>query len=502
MLGHRQLSAAEFPGVWKRRWKWVLASALFGAAAGYGLARVVPARYTSSAVLEEDSRVVGRVPGVDPANMRLTSLREQALTPERMKALSSRSGISVAQLSQDVAIAATATGFSISVTTGNPRTSQQVCADLIPWLQQEDQKILQHQLNQTSSSGAVPTSAPQRVFSESQLAAARADKDEAASRLSDYRRQHAAELAGAGQRSAERKLADQQTQLEAVSADLNAALQQRSTLTEALLAQRNAPGQGKKTAELPSTQALEEELAAEQAKLVPLEARYTPDYPDVVKLKEDIQQLQKKIADARKAEGDAGGKKSVPAGAVGSTQSAQLQQQINDLDAKIQQKTREQVQLQQAIVAARTQADTSAIAQQELQELTARAESSRQLYASMLLQQDQTRGVDPSWPPQAGSARLMAAASLPERPSYPDPALFTLWGAGAGLAIGLLGIVAGEMSDKSLRTESDVENLLNLPTLAVIPAGGDFGMATGASGPRGGHTSNRGGKEDGVLADV
>ncbi|HUJ41809.1 MAG TPA: hypothetical protein VLW54_14800 [Candidatus Acidoferrales bacterium] len=500
MLGHRQLSAAEYLGVWQRRWKWALLPLLFGAAAGYLLSRLVPATYTSTASLEEDSRVVGKVPGVDPSYSRLAALRRQALTPERLAALASRYGIAVEQVSRDTTLSPTAVGFALSVNAANPQTARQICAEIIPWLQQEDQKLLQHLTDQAVSGVVTSSPGPTRVFSDSQMADARADREQASSRLSEFRRMHSPELLDARQHLSERKLAEAQSQLDAVNADLKNALQQRSSLTEALLAQKPGTAELRRPAEPAATQALEDQLAAQQAQLVTLQARYTEDYPDVVKAKANIAQLQRKIAEAKKGTGDAGTSRAT-AGAPASAPSAKSQQQISALDAKIQEKTREQAQLQQDILAARTRADAAAIAAQQFDDLNARAESSQQIYSSMLLQQSQTRGTDSSWPPQAALPRLAAAPSLPERPSYPDPAMFTLWGAGAGMALGLLGIVAGEMNDKSLRTEGDVEHFLELPTLAVIPAAGG-GRTHGESGPPGGPTGHRGRKEEGVLADV
>jgi hypothetical protein len=47
--------------------------------------------------------------------------------------------------------------------------------------------------------------------------------------------------------------------------------------------------------------------------------------------------------------------------------------------------------------------------------------------------------------------------------------MFAGGGFGGGLALGLGLIVLLEMRDKSIRTESDVELLLKLPALAMVP---------------------------------
>jgi len=498
MLGHRQLSPAEYLGVWRRRWKWALVPVLFGAAAGYMLSRVVPAKFTSTAVLEEDAQALGRVPGVTPASLRLDALREQALRPERLAPVASRFGLSASQLSQQIVLSATASGFVVSANAADAQSAQQICAEVVPLLQRADWDLMIRRMAERGPD--IVDEAPAdngRAVSEAELTAARQDRDDAASRFAEFRRQHGAELAEARRHSANQELANDQAQLQKVEADLNGALRQRSTLTETLLAQKSAPAEGRKAAESETVRALQEQLAAQQAQLVTLEARYTQDYPDVVKLKADIAQLQKKIQEAKKAEANNGpNKAATPAGAA---QTAQLQQQIKDLDATIQEKTREEAEIQQKILTEQTRSDSLPMLQQQLQELTAQAESAQQRYARMLAAQGEPHRAATALPPQVAPPRVASGPSLPERPSYPDPVKFTLYGAGAGFAIGLLGIIAGEMNDKSLRTEGDVEHFLELPTLAVIPAAGG---ASGDSGPRGGRTGNRGEKEEGVLADV
>ena len=63
-----------------------------------------------------------------------------------------------------------------------------------------------------------------------------------------------------------------------------------------MLTQQIAAWQASKTGQSPET--LDQQLAALQTQLATLKARYTDDYPDVIKAKADIEALQKKIADS------------------------------------------------------------------------------------------------------------------------------------------------------------------------------------------------------------
>ena len=59
--------------------------------------------------------------------------------------------------------------------------------------------------------------------------------------------------------------------------------------------------------------------------------------------------------------------------------------------------------------------------------------------------------------------------NLPAKPSFPDPIVFTGGRFGWGVSLGFLIILILEFRVRAIRTERDIEALLELPTLAVIP---------------------------------
>jgi capsular polysaccharide biosynthesis protein len=65
--------------------------------------------------------------------------------------------------------------------------------------------------------------------------------------------------------------------------------------------------------------------------------------------------------------------------------------------------------------------------------------------------------------------RLLNPANLPDAPSFPNRLLFAGGGLGAGLAIGLGVALWLELRDKSIRTEMDVQAVLELPMLISLP---------------------------------
>jgi capsular polysaccharide biosynthesis protein len=65
--------------------------------------------------------------------------------------------------------------------------------------------------------------------------------------------------------------------------------------------------------------------------------------------------------------------------------------------------------------------------------------------------------------------QILDAPNLPLAPGAPDRQLFALEGLGGGVAFGLIIALLLEMSDRSIRNESEVEVFLQMRTLAVIP---------------------------------
>ncbi len=84
------------------------------------------------------------------------------------------------------------------------------------------------------------------------------------------------------------------SQLDATNQAL-ARAQQDKSFAESMLTQQVAAWQATQSGRDPDT--LEQQLAAMQTQLASLELRYTDDYPDVIKAKDDVAKLQKKIAE-------------------------------------------------------------------------------------------------------------------------------------------------------------------------------------------------------------
>jgi capsular polysaccharide biosynthesis protein len=119
----------------------------------------------------------------------------------------------------------------------------------------------------------------------------------------------------------------------------------------------------------------------------------------------------------------------------------------------------------QAIIAAVPARET------ELVELTRDYETLKQIYAGLLAKSEHARAAAELERRQIGEQfKLLDPARLPDRPVSPNRAQINGAGALGGLAIGVGLLWLLEYRDRTLRTEQEVLDALELPVLALVPS--------------------------------
>src|SRR5581483_6630399 len=136
------------------------------------------------------------------------------------------------------------------------------------------------------------------------------------------------------------------SQLGANTQGLNRAQQDRA-YAESLLAQQLSAWKATQSSTNPQT--LEQQLASLQSQLISLQARYTDDYPDVIKTKADIAQVKKKINEMNAAAASKSTNTTEAASLSEPPEIQQLRLQIHQYDNTISQLNRDQKRLQQEI---------------------------------------------------------------------------------------------------------------------------------------------------------
>src|SRR5579863_15138 len=308
MSGMRQLDFEDYIEIFRRRWWLVLALAVIGTGAGYGIAHFLPKRYTSQTlVLVEQPTVPGDY--VKPVitqdvNQRLATMQQQILSRTRLEPIIQQFGLFAAdiknasmedlveRLRQAISVtpirAMTGTegrllpGFNISVVFDDPSLAQQICSTITSMFMEENLKLRQQLSEQTTQ------------FLSKQLDDAKARLDEQDTKLAAFKRLHIGSLPDESNTNLN-ILTGLTSQLDAVTQALGRAQQDKS-YAESVLAQQIEAWQSSQAGQNPDT--LAQQLSARELQLSDLRSKYTDDHPDVIKAKNDVETLKKKIAES------------------------------------------------------------------------------------------------------------------------------------------------------------------------------------------------------------
>lgn len=462
----------------RRRWQIVLPAAL-GALAGLLASLVLPKKFTSHTTVLVEEPVVPDTyvkPVVsDDLNQRLASMQGQILSRTRLQALVEqfhlysneigkvpmemlverlRKAIKVTPLNtMPGTLSRSLPGFNVDVTLGNAALSQEVCSQITSMFMEQNAHLREAQSEDTTK------------FLAQQLSDAKAKLDEQDAKLADFQSRYMGEQPSDEQTNLA-LLTGLTPQLDAATQSLNQALQEKG-FTKSMLNQQLAAAQAASDGRSPQT--LQQQLNALRAQLTMLRAQYTDNHPSVIRVKNEIAQLQKKIqaspqqeeADA-KAESETGTPEDSP-------QIQQLRAQLHQEDLSIQQKKRDQAQLQHQIKVLQARIQLSPRIQQEFKGLTRDYQTALSFYNDLLKKQKESQmATDLERRQQGENFRVLDPPSLPERPSFPDPRLFSLGGLGAGLIMGAALVQVSQLRDKTMRTAHEVELFLRLPAIAVI----------------------------------
>ena len=478
-MTQRELTPQDYIAMIRRRWVLIVSLAIIGPALAYGVSRFLPVRYKSQTlVLVEQPTVPSEfVKPVDTSDIsqRLASMQQQILSRSRLEPIIHQLGLYSNEISQvpiedlvarlQKAIEVTPVlpmaetrsnnlpGFYVNVTLDNPRTAQEVCATVTSMFIEENLHLrLQHSEDTTQ-------------FLAQQLTDAKAKLDEQDAKFASFKSRYLGSLPDQEKANLD-LLTGLTSQLDATTQAL-ARAQQDKGFAESMLTQQTASWQQSQGGSNPEN--LDQQLVALQTELTSLEGKYTEDHPDVIKAKNNIAALKKKIADSE-AQTTPDPDKNLKS-TVEPQQIAQLRAQIHTYDQVIAEKTREQDQIKQQIKVFQERIQSSPAIEQQYKELTRDYQTALDFYNDLLKKRDQSAMASDLERRQEGEQfRVLDPANLPDKPSFPNRPLFALGGFGGGLALGLGLAIFLEMQDTSLRTERDVELSLRLPVLAMIPA--------------------------------
>lgn len=482
MIGHRELEIEDYLDMLRRRW-WVIALPMvLGCVGVYLFSLTLPDQFMSKTlVLVEGQKVPeSYVKSIVTGDIteRLGTMQQQIMSRTRLQPIVEKFGLykgeggdtsmegRIERLRRAVSISPVRSllpstrdelpGFTISFTADDPRLAQQVCSQITSMFIEENLKDRERSAVSTTD------------FLRLQLDQAKEKLDEQDARLAEFKRKYMGSLPGNEQTDMNMMMGFS-SQLDAVTNQLNRAQQEKSYRESMLSQQLTAWQNAQKTGGV-RTDTLEDQLAAMQTRLVAMQAHYTDSYPDVVKLKQDIAALKEKIADNAKTEGNT----EKPAGVAKQPEPREIQQlrfQIHQMDIYIQEKTQEQARLKQKLALVQQRVSMTPEVEEKYKQITRDHQTALSFYNSLLAKKNDSEMATSLEQRQQGEQfRVMDPPDLPEKPTYPNRSLFAGGGLGVGFALGVGIVLLLEFLDKSLRTENDVEQLLGLPTLAMVPA--------------------------------
>jgi polysaccharide chain length determinant protein (PEP-CTERM system associated) len=508
-MENRELTMDDYLAMLRRRVKVILIPALLAPLAGFAVSYVFPAKYTSqSLVLVEAPKIPDAVVQqvfTEDLTQHINTISAHVMSPARLRPMVDRLGLAKGAQSVDDVVAniqsqgptliqpvvtdltqigpgskkrpgqgSAAPAFYVNYTASTASEAQQICTDLTSMLLEEDLKSRAAETQGTTA------------FLTQQVADAKQNLDDLDKKLAAFKNQHMGQLPG--DEDANMKiLMGYQTQLDANTQTLNRATQDKA-YTESLLAQQLAAWKAAQSTNNPQT--LQTQLSQLQTQLIDLQARYTPDHPDVIKTQADIAQVKKRLAETNDPSAAANATDTTPEKGTGSEppEIRQLRLQIHAYEDLIKQGTGDQKKLQQAIGVYQSRVAASPAVEEEYKELARDYDNAQKVYQDDLAKQSTSKMATQAEQQQQGEQMaLLNPATLPDSPSFPNRLLFAGGGLGAGLALGLGLAVWLEFRDKSIRTQADAEAVLELPMLVSVPWVGD----QVAKGNGNGHFWNR-----------
>lgn len=460
-----------------RRW-WLIAAFFVGWSGVVGTSWYLPAKYRSETViLVEQQQVPERYVESNVAidlQQRLQSITQQILSRTRLAAIVQNYHLYAAEgkrdpdalverMRKDINIELAKangnqlTSFKVSYSAPTPQRAQEITGALTA-LFIEDNLRNRQQLSENTT-----------AFLENQLQSARENLGQQEQRLREFKSRYLGELPEQLQGNLQ-ILSGLQSRLQAATEALNQGEQQKLYL-DSLLSQyrpvRGSPNEG--VSAPPSLPLVEQQLEQLKNQLTDLSGRYTPEHPDVVRLKEQIattERLKERLEPEAKS-----GKKGGSAVSAATPGQLQLEAQIKANQLNIANRKQEIKDLELEIRQYEARLNLTPVREQQLSAVTRDYQQSRANYESLLAKKQQSEMATNLEKRQQGEQfRVLDPPSLPLKPYFPDHFKMSLAGlaVGGALAFGLVMLL--EVADARIYREEDLRDLTSAPILVGVPS--------------------------------
>jgi polysaccharide chain length determinant protein (PEP-CTERM system associated) len=478
MLGHRTLNMQDYLIILKRHWWIILIPMMILPIVGVAATFFITPDFTSeTTVLVEQQKVPDeyvKPVATQDLQSRIAFIEEQVLSrssiqpiiekynlyandhlsmDQRVTLMRDPKTLKVQPVQSAIARSGGLPGFTIAFTANDPHTAQQVCAEITS---------LFTSVNLQSREA---NAAAQTDFLKEQLDGAKRNLDDLDNKVAAFQRQYAGSLPGEENNNMS-MMSGLQAQLEATTQQIQS-LEQNRSVGETLLAQMPVPtAAGPAPVQTAQVQQMEMDTLLKQK--ADLEARYSADYPDVKAVNRQIDDLRKEMARAAAPAPAAtssapGPSRPEPANMVG------LRAQLKGIDTQIQAKRKQQDDLRAQLRSYEGRVSATPQIAAQYKELTRDYDTAQTFYNNLLAKMNDSQMTTDLEHRQEGETfSILDAPNLPTEPIFPKRIVFGAGGLGVGLVMGLMIVALVEYRDTALRSERDVWDFTQLPTLAVI----------------------------------
>lgn len=465
---------AEYLNIARRRWAWIVIPALVIAAATAAAIRKLPRMYKSSAlILIEPQRVPTDMvqPTVSGSVMdRLEYIQEQILSRTQLSEIIQRYGLyrnqgltpeeQVEKMRTDIAVLpvidpnggarANVPAFRIQYEASDPVLTQQVTHELSTLFISENLKTRSQQAQGTEQ------------FIGSQVQQASQTLQGLENQLKTLKSQYMGSLPQ--QQSANLQVLGQlQAVLQADDDSIARAQQQKSYLTSLAQAVSSMGGQ---TVVGAAPTPVELQLRQAKAALAQAEQLYTPQYPEVIRLKAEVAALTSQLPAPAKPEKGKG----KTAAAADSNLPPQLQGQVKVLDEEIAHRQKDEAATRAKITELQARVERLPEVEEKLANVQNAYDVAKANYTSLLLKQQAAQtGAAMEQQAEGEEFKIVDPANLPLKPSSPNVDQILLLGCLGGLGVGLALGYGAEMRDAVVRGELDLAYYVPAPMMAELP---------------------------------
>jgi polysaccharide biosynthesis transport protein len=492
--GQLKFGAEELWAMARRRRWWLLLPLFLCWAAVWAGSWLLPTTYQSDAQIVVEQQKVPEYyvqPNVT-ANLqeRLQTMTQQVLSRTRLQATIDsfhlyppphglarllQSPDPVDQMRRDIKIElvqppgqpANLTAFKIYYSGDTPQRAQQVNSHLATLFIDENLKAEEQSSESTTS------------FLESKLGEARAQLDEQDAQVRAFKATHMDVLPSQMQSNVQ-ILSSLQTELENNHRELDSANQQKLYLESQLQQLESAKALLGSDNGASSPEALEQELLDLRHRLADMSAKYTDQHPEIIALKSKIaetEKLKKQVesevaADQAQTTPPKPDNSTLLNGSKGSTSNIMitLTSQLKANALQIQNYQRREKSLQSEIATYQERIRLTPQTEQELEEISRGYEESKTNYNSLLQKQDQSKLATSLAQRQQGAQfRVLDPPSLPDKPATPNHLLLSLAGLGIGAVLGVLLIAIVELTNRRVRHEKELADLVPARVLVCVP---------------------------------